>query len=253
MPAFQAAGDYALRFFDWTRSSALNSVAMTYDSNQRGGYMQAIKANARAAVQQIDALGPTRIPEVTSVARSASAFRDAARTATQQTLTPWGKFMSRRIEGNANVPFEDRMTHREAKLTEKLGRAPAEFELLKGVATGAGYSNKWVSRFASGARILGPIMTVGQVGMVGSQVYQAAPEDRLRVAGREGFKLSSNLLYGALGSIAGVAGAGLLLASPLGPALGAYAGITYLAASLGGGIAGGMVGGVVSDRILGPN
>lgn len=224
---------------------------MTYDSVQRSGYMQAIKTNSMQAVQKIRSLGPTQISEVESIARSASIFRDETRTATQRLLTPWGEFMSKRIEGGTNIPFEDRMAERQRKLTKDLRRAPTQFELLEGVAVGAGNSNKWISRFATGSRILGPVMTVGQVGMIGSHIYQAAPQDRLRVSATEGFKLSSILLYGSLGSIAGVAVAGLLIASPYGLALGGYAGITYFVASLGGGVAGSMFGGTIADRILG--
>lgn len=67
----------------------------------------------------------------------------------------------------------------------------------------------------------------------------------------DGFRLSSSLLYGSLGFIAGVAGTGFLLASPFGTALGTYSVITYVAASFGGGSAGSFLGGAVAEDIPG--
>jgi hypothetical protein len=112
----------------------------------RLGYMDAIHESADAAVMRIKQLGPGNIGAVEQVARDASAFRDATRTATQMRLTPWGTKMSQMIEGTEKISFDQRVASREAKLAVSLGRAPTPFETLQGVAAGSGYSNKWVTR-----------------------------------------------------------------------------------------------------------
>lgn len=49
----------------------------------------------------------------------------------------------------------------------------------------------------------------------------------------------------------GVAGVALLLASPAGPFIAGYAGVTYLAATMGGAVAGAHFGSGVASRVLG--
>lgn len=213
--------------------------------------MQAIKSTAKSAVADIQRIGPAGIVEVERLARAASEFRDITRAATQNTLTPWGKFMSRKIEGSEAPDFEKRVASRNSKLTTELGRAPTQFEVLKGVAAGAGKSNAVVSYVSNMTRVLGPVMTVGQSAMVASHIWEAAPGQRTEVAMTEGAHLSSSLLYGSVGSILGVAAVGALLVSPVGIGLVGYAGAIYLAGSLTGAVAGSMTGGWVADQLTG--
>lgn len=141
--------DSGTRLQEWAdsaRSSALYGATTLYDTKMRLGYMDAIHESADAAVMRIKQLGPGNIGAVEQVARDASAFRDATRTATQMRLTPWGTKMSQMIEGTEKISFDQRVASREAKLAVSLGRAPTPFETLQGVAAGSGYSNKWVTR-----------------------------------------------------------------------------------------------------------
>ncbi len=239
--------DIGTRLQGWAdsmRSNALYTASVLYDTKMRFGYMDAIHRSADNAVATINKLGPNNLSAVEKVARQASAFRDATRTATQSLLTPWGEWMSQKIEGKEKISFEDRVKSRESKLTMRTGVTPTVFETYRGVAAGSGYSNPWVTGTAKLTRLFGPAMLALQTTMVVKHVVDAAPGDKMRVGVSEASGLTGGLIGGALGASAGVLGATLLLSTPVGwAALGAYSGLTLLGASFAGGAIGGAYGG----------
>ncbi|WEF36027.1 DUF4214 domain-containing protein [Pseudoduganella chitinolytica] len=193
--------------YDWLndrRSTAVYVATGVYDATMRSTYMSTIHKASDAAVASIDQLGAGNTQQIRAIAEEVSNIRNVTRTATQAKLTPWGGYLSRAIEGKTPT-FDQRYDARAAKLVRSGIAQPTEFQILRGVAEGAGKSNPTVTRLTTASRVLGPVAALGGMGMSGYEIYKAAPNDRLRVGVSEGAGMIGGLAGGVFGTTASVA------------------------------------------------
>lgn len=195
----------------------------TYNALKRAEYERTTKAASRNAVKKIQKLRESKAPEAAVEAweegKAASDIREKARDATRKKLTPSGKALSEQID--QTKPFKhyaDKYSSPpEVRSSIGKGNPPIEpgpqtaeaFQVAEDIAKGAGKSRGGIAGFALKAgRWLGPIGIAVGLGLAAHEITGAAPDQRGRVASREGGAFFGGLLGAELGAGAGVALAG---------------------------------------------
>jgi len=213
----------------WPQTAGSGAVTW-WDAAQRSGYLDLIhnrSDTAVAAIRDAEAAGDLAAAE--QIAREASLFRNTTRTATQELLSPGGRYMSQLLESDRSWPA----------MFERYGGTDT-FETYSRIAAASGRSAPAVTWAARVGRYAGPAGVALGVGVAGYEVATAPEGQRTRVAVRE----TGGIAGGGVGATAGTAG-GSALAGGIAVMLGIEAGPPgWLVLGLGalGGLGGGVVG-----------
>ena len=126
----------------WRPQTAGTGAVAWYDSAARGDYLEDIHDVSQQAGAEIEAARSAGdLQGAERAAMGASAFRNAARTETQQLLSPGGQMMSEALEGERSW----------ATMFNKYGGTNT-FETYAAIAEASGRSSKLVTRLATGGR-----------------------------------------------------------------------------------------------------
>jgi hypothetical protein len=219
-------GNSVFNFFNDQRGTAGFSAVSGYDALQRVGYKAATQLSRSQYLDKLTSISPATTAEVDALARGAYDARQSLRTATQQTLSPSGKVISRLIEQTST--FEKKLAERFTKAA-KAGQVITQNEALKRVIIASGESNKYVSGFNSFSRFAGPLGATVGIGLSGYAIANAAPGQTGRVTAEEAGALVGGIAFGT----AATYGAGILIGA---------AGLTFAPAILAVGIVAGIGG-----------
>jgi len=204
----------------------VGSAVATHDSVLRGQYEQADRKNSAAAQEAIaDAKKSGDAAAAMSEAEKASGLRNQGRLETQNRVSPPGKWVSERIEGERGFEkmkdtYSKRLPSSEAKNlpkgTPKGGGPPAdEFELARRIAVASGEPRWYMSWAGKAGRVLGPAGMLLSVYALGNDIYHhdwsMASGDALTVGGT-GLEMFALAKGGAAATVLGVSAVNLGLA-----------------------------------------
>ncbi|MES2937601.1 MAG: SpvB/TcaC N-terminal domain-containing protein [Pseudomonadota bacterium] len=201
----------------------IGSAVTTHDSVLRGQYEKADRANSAAAQDAIaDAKKSGDAAAAMSEAEKASTLRNEGRLATQDKVSPPGKWVSQKIEGERGFDkmkdtYSKRLPSSEAKNLPKGaprgGGPPAdEFELARRIAVASGEPRWYMSWAGKAGRYLGPAGMALSGFALGNDIYNRdwgmASGDALTVAG-SGLEVFAMFKGGAAATVAGVSAVNL--------------------------------------------
>lgn len=195
---------------------------LTWDAYARDLYIRSDGALQRQANLLLERGGVTE-----AEARALSAQRDLVRSSIRNRLSPWGRLWSELISP-AQPSFEERVLQKGS---------------IEAVVRSVGKSRAVVNRLAGAMRVVGHATIVLQVTYSVILIVEASPEERARVAARQGGAITGGVVGGWTGAWAGCASAAVF-ASPalVVPVVGE---VTTGVACFAGGVVGGLGGGAL--------
>lgn len=177
----------------------------TYDAWRRSQYTSTIGQRSLQALGEIDAAEAAGDRGAAwRAAQEASEARNATRTATQGRLTPAGRIVSDRLEGDRSWGY----------ITNRYDPAGTQdYAAARRIAEASGRSARLMKYFSGFSRVAGPVGIVVGGAVAANEVAQACPADRPRVAASE----AGGMALGAAGAVGGtVLAVALLGSNPVG-------------------------------------
>jgi RHS repeat-associated protein len=201
----------------------IGSAVTTHDSVLRGNYEKADQQNSKAAQDAIaEAKKSGDTAAAMSEAEQASKLRNEGRIATQESVSPPGRWISERIEGERGFEkmkdtYSKRLPGVEAKglppgEAARLGPTSDEFEIARRIAVAAGEPRWYMSWAGKAGRVLGPLGMLLSAYALGNDIYHndwgMASGDALTVGGT-GLEMFALATKGAATTVLGVSAVNL--------------------------------------------